>query len=418
MKVKKFLAIILTVALLAMIFVVPAFAGTASMSASTLSNGKATFTLKLAGGIASAEGKFTVRGGAIDSISSDVSISADKSSGTFAAAGSSRDSITITVVCSSSGDSVTLTYNLDYVGDGNGDDTTVSPASGSATAKAATTAPTAKPTAKPTGTTKPTTTKPKTTASTAANLKSLTVEGFELNEKFSGGRTSYSITVPKDTKSINVSAIPLNSNCKVTGIGTLNITGLPQTFRIVCKAPNGETKTYTLTVKAAADPTIVNLTDLVVSSICELTPEFDPSVYEYTAIVPAGTKAVNVDAIIDEVTYEGATVKVVGADDLAASNNTVTITVTAKDGTETTYTIHVKFAEEEKTVAPAPVEEKSGVPVWVVILLVVLLIVCSVVAFLLGKKKGEEAYDDSDDGYDDNSFEEIDRDSFIHSVDD
>ena len=267
-------------------------------------------------------------------------------------------------------------------------------------------------------TTAPKTTAPKTTASTAANLKSLTVEGFELNEKFSGGRTSYSITVPKDTKSINVSALPLNSNCKVTGTGTLNITGLPQTFRIVCKAPNGETKTYTLTVKAAADPTIVNLTDLVVSSICELTPEFDPSVYEYTAIVPAGTKAVNVDAIIDEVTYEGATVKVVGADDLAASNNTVTITVTAKDGTETTYTIHVKFAEEEKTVAPAPVEEKSGVPVWVVILLVVLLIVCSVVAFLLGKKKGEEAYDDSDDGYDDNSFEEIDRDSFIHSVDD
>lgn len=262
----------------------------------------------------------------------------------------------------------------------------------------------------------PTTTKPKTTASTAANLKSLTVDGFELNEKFSGGRTSYSITVPKDTKSIDVSALPLNSNCKVTGTGTLNITELPQTFRIICKAPNGETKTYTLTVKAAADPTVVNLTNLIVSSICELTPEFDPSVYEYTAIVPAGTKAVNVDAIIDEVTYEGATVKVVGADDLAASNNTVTITVTAKDGTETTYTINIEFAEEEKTEAPAPVEEKSGVPVWVVILLVILLIVCSVVAFLLGKKKGEEGYDDFDD--DDDFPGEIEKDtSFILSVD-
>lgn len=271
-------------------------------------------------------------------------------------------------------------------------------------------------TTKPVATTAPKTTAPKTTVSTAANLKSLTVEGFDLNEKFSGGRTSYSITVPKDTKSINVSAIPLNSNCKVTGTGTLNITGLPQTFRIVCKAPNGETKTYTLTVRAAADPIVVNLTDLIVSSICELTPEFDPSVYEYTAIVPAGTKAVNVDAIIDEVTYEGATVKVVGADDLAASNNTVTITVTAKDGTETTYTINIEFAEEEKTEAPAPVEEKSGVPVWVVILLIILLIVCSVVAFLLGKKKGEEGYDDFDD--DDDFPGEIEKDSsFILSVD-
>ncbi len=264
------------------------------------------------------------------------------------------------------------------------------------------------------------TTVPKTTASTAANLKSLSVEGFSLNEKFSGGRTSYSITVPKDTKSINVSAIPLNSNCKVTGTGTLDITGLPQTFRIVCKAPNGETKTYTLTVKAKADPIIANLSNLIVASICELTPKFDPSVYEYTATVPAGTKAVNVDAIVDEVAYEGATVKVVGADDLAASNNTITVTVTAKDGTETTYTIHIKFAEEKKAEAPVSDEGKGGVPIAVVIILIILLIVCSVLAFFYGKQKGKEEYDDFDDGDDDDDFPgEIEKDSsFILSVDD
>lgn len=120
-----------------MTLVVPAFAGTASMTASTLSNGKATFTLVLSGGIAGAEGMFTVSGGTIDSISSDVAIAANTSTGVFAAAGSSRDSITITVVCSSSSDSVTLTYDLDYVNDGNGDDTTVSPSTGSVTARIA-----------------------------------------------------------------------------------------------------------------------------------------------------------------------------------------------------------------------------------------------------------------------------------------
>ncbi len=264
----------------------------------------------------------------------------------------------------------------------------------------------------------PTTTKPKTTASTAANLKSLTVDGFELNEKFSGGRTSYSITVPKDTKSIDVSALPLNSNCKVTGTGTLNITELPQTFRIICKAPNGETKTYTLTVKAAADPLVVNLTDLIVSTLCELTPEFDPTVYEYTAIVPAGTKAVNVDAIFDEVANEGATVKVEGADDLAASNNTVTVTVTAKDGTETVYTINIEFAEAEKTEAPAQDDSSDGISIWIIIFLVILLIVFTIAAYFYGKKKGEEAYGYDDDDDDDDFPGEIERDtSFIQSID-
>ena len=409
MRIKKLLAIVLTVALLAMTLVVPAFAGTASMTASTLSGGKATFTLKLAGGIASAEGKFTVSGGTIDSISSDVSISADKSSGTFAAAGSSRDSITITVVCSSSGDSVTLAYNLDYVGDGNGDDTTVSPTSGSATAKAATTAPTTKPTTKPAattkpaGTTKPTTTKPTTTASTAANLKSLSVDGYSISPKFSQGRTSYNLEVPADfAGKLDVKAVPLDSAAKVTITGN-DITDGKGTIKITVKGTDGTTKTYRITVAPPAEttteaPTVaegLKLSTLKVGAGLAL--DFQPDVLEYTVKVPAGTKTLDVEALIGEI--EGATVRVEGADDLAASNNVVKVIVTDADGVETVYTINV-VEETPLTQAPATQdgEKKSGMPIWLAIMLILLAFILGlVIGFLLGKKKAEDDYYDEDD---------------------
>lgn len=398
---KKFISALLVLSLL-LAFAVPAMAASVGVSTTsiTVEKGK-TATFSISASDAQAWATVSSANPSVASVNVSEAVWVENSSSTITVTGKSVGKTTITVnfpdaasadgTVDLSGTSRTITVNV------------VEPATT---------------TTKPVQTTAPTTKKPTTTASTAANLKSLKVDGFNLNENFSGGRTSYSITVPKDTKSINVSATPLNSNCTVTGTGTLNITGLPQTFQIVCKAPNGETKTYNLTVNSAADPVVVNLTDLTVSVVCALTPEFDPSVYEYTATVPAGTKAVNVDAVFDEAKYEGAKVEIVGADDLAASNNTVTVTVTAKDGTENTYTIHIEFADEEKTVAPAATEEKGGVPVWVVILLIILLIVCSILAFIFGKKKGQEdGYDDySDDDYDDYD-DDSDDDLFIHTAD-
>lgn len=399
---KKFISALLILSMI-FAFAVPAMAASVGVSTTslTIEKGK-TATFSISASDAQAWATVSSANSSIASVNVSDAVWVENSSATVTVTGKTVGQTTITVTFPDaasadgtvdlSGTSRTITVNV------------VEPATT---------------TTKPVQTTAPTTKKPTTTASTAANLKSLSVDGFDLNEKFSGGKTNYSITVPKDTKSIKVSATPLNSNCTVTGTGTLDITGLPQTFKIVCKAPNGETKTYTLTVNSVADPIVVKLTDLTVFATCTLTPEFDPSVYEYTATVPAGTKAVNVDAIFDEAANNGATVKVVGADDLAASNNTVTVTVTAKDGTETTYTIHIDFADEQKTVVPVTNEEKGGVPMWVVILLVVLLVVCSVLAFIFGKKKGqeEEEYDDfSDDDYDDDSDDST-GELFIHSAD-
>ena len=81
------------------------------------------------------------------------------------------------------------------------------------------------------------------------DLKSLSVEGFELNEKFSKDLTAYTVTVPEDTKQITINAKENDSSASVTGTGTFDVTQGTNTFEIVVRAENGSEKTYTLTVE-------------------------------------------------------------------------------------------------------------------------------------------------------------------------
>ena len=81
------------------------------------------------------------------------------------------------------------------------------------------------------------------------NLKSLSVEGFELNEEFSKDLTAYTVTVPEDTKQITINAKENDSSASVTETGTFDVTQGTNTFEIVVRAENGSEKTYTLTVE-------------------------------------------------------------------------------------------------------------------------------------------------------------------------
>ena len=233
------------------------------------------------------------------------------------------------------------------------------------------------------------TTKETTTQNPDANLRSMSVEGYTLSPAFNQWTTEYTITVPKDTKSINLSATPLKADSTVSGTGLLNISKLPQTFSIVCKASNGTTKTYHLTVKA---PTEIGLTKLEVYALAALDPAFDPAVFEYTATVPFGTKSVDVKALFDDEQFKDAKIDVKGADNLEKSKDTVTVTVIAADGTETVYTIHIKYADEIVDQVTETVV-KNRIPLWVVIVFLLLVIAFSIVFFFLGKHQERSQYE-------------------------
>jgi|GEM_PF-4516194 len=411
---KKLISIILSVMLLLCLIPVNAFAASGSIKVSkssiTVEKGKtSTFTITASNAA-----------GRVDIASSNTSVAKVNKTSEFL----DNSSVTVTVTAVGSGTAnitVTLTDVADYDGNELTGTKTVkitvpSPttkATTKATTKPTTTKATTKPTTKPTTTTtKPISTEP---VNVDANLRSLSALGYSLSPAFSPNQTSYKITVPADVSSVNVNAAALKSSSKVDVFGADKFTaGQSATMRIVVTAADGTTKTYTITTVVANEETtvpveeetttepvtqkVVGLDALSVFAVKDVTPEIVAGVTEYTVSVPVGTNALTVDATGSAL--DGATVTVEGADNLAASNNTVTLTATAEDGTQTVYTIHVVYDQAEVVTQEAPTQivEKSGVPIWLVIIIALLLLILGLVlGFLFGKKKGG-----NDDGPDDN----------------
>lgn len=80
------------------------------------------------------------------------------------------------------------------------------------------------------------------------NLKSLSVEGFEISPEFKKDTLEYSVNVPEGTKKVNIIAHENDRTATVTGDGEVEVGPGTNAFEIVVKAQNGEEKTYKLTV--------------------------------------------------------------------------------------------------------------------------------------------------------------------------
>jgi hypothetical protein len=87
-----------------------------------------------------------------------------------------------------------------------------------------------------------------------------------------------------------------------------------------------------------------------------LTPAFSPNVLNYT--VEVGYEVINL-VITATAADNAATVVVTGADHLTVGANTVTITVTAEDGTQRTYTVIVTRSD-----IPDGIEQVAAAHVW------------------------------------------------------
>ena len=227
--------------------------------------------------------------------------------------------------------------------------------------------------------------------SSETRLSSLSVSGYSLNPVFDSKTYSYDIVVPKETQQINISAVPVDNGAKVTGTGNLKIDTFPQTYNIVVTAPNGDRATYSVAIK---EPTMILLMDLDISAKCSLKPEFDPKEHNYTIVVPAGTKSLDVSALIDENVYKDAKVTIDGASTLSKSKNVVRVSIESADGGINIYEITALFDDE-----PIVVEKHQQVvkdstqnnkqTQGNIILPIVLSFVVAIVFFLLGEKVGK-----------------------------
>jgi len=91
------------------------------------------------------------------------------------------------------------------------------------------------------------------------NLKSLSVEGFEISPAFNKDTLEYSVSVPEGTKEVKINATAYDSKSSVNGDGTVEVSEGANNIPIVVRAENGSEKTYTLTVNVI-DQNPINVT--------------------------------------------------------------------------------------------------------------------------------------------------------------
>lgn len=80
------------------------------------------------------------------------------------------------------------------------------------------------------------------------NLASLGVEGFTLTPEFNANTLEYSVTVPEDTKNVNLTGTVQDKKASITGIGVQQVNQGNNKFLVTVKAENGSEKTYTINV--------------------------------------------------------------------------------------------------------------------------------------------------------------------------
>ncbi|MGE5701753.1 MAG: Ig-like domain-containing protein, partial [Clostridia bacterium] len=195
--------------------------------------------------------------------------------------------------------------------------------------------------------------------SSNADLGNLTISQGSLTPVFSSGTTAYSASVGNAVTSLNViptvadstATVKVNGNSVTSGSASnVPLTVGSNTITVTVKAEDGTTqKPYTITVTRAASSN-ADLNSLTISQ-GSLTPAFSSATAAYTASVANTVTSLNVTPTVADST---ATVKVNGNSvtsgsassvPLTVGSNTITVTVTAQDGsTQKSYTIDVNRA--------------------------------------------------------------------------
>lgn len=170
------------------------------------------------------------------------------------------------------------------------------------------------------------------------NLKSLSIDGYSLNETFAPATTLYTATVPGTVDEINVNAIANDSNATiVSGTGKHTLNYGTNTIQIRVKAENGAEKDYTLTVTRNKKD-ISALSDLKVDGTT--VTGFREDLLSYNiGTVPFEKSSIQVTATPKD---SDATVTGTGTINLNTGTNTIKVVVTAQNTTtKTEYTITV-----------------------------------------------------------------------------
>ncbi len=178
--------------------------------------------------------------------------------------------------------------------------------------------------------------------SSVNTLSSLSVSGASIS--FSPSVSEYTVTVPYTTEKVNITATAAASTATLFGTGEKALSVGDNRFDITVTAENGDKKIYSVTVKRTAPSKDSTLKSLAVSNGA-LSPSFSSSVKDYTVAVPYYITEVTLSFEANDTKNKGVSVaSPIRLSLTAGSPVTQNITVTAEDGSQSTYKVTVTRA--------------------------------------------------------------------------
>ena len=189
------------------------------------------------------------------------------------------------------------------------------------------------------------------------NLKTLTIDGYEINPVFNKNTVDYYLTVSNDVNSLKVIAVPENSGAKVTITGNNDLKSIENDIVISVKSERGITKTYKIHVTKQKESSI-SLKTLEIED-AKFETEFSSKKYNYNIEVnQAEVEPLKIKA---KANTDSANVEIIGNDSsLAVGANIITILV-SKDNEVVTYQLNVKISTLREVVVNNPNNLFAGI---------------------------------------------------------
>ena len=263
--------------------------------------------------------------------------------------------------------------------------------------------------------------------SSNANLKNLGIKPHDFSG-FKPGTTTYNVTVPSDTETIEVYATAQNAKATITGTGTKELKKGENNIDIVVTAENGNTKTYTINVtREGIEENTENteavqqrysgdgLASLEIENV-QLSPNFDTNIYQYTLKYIGENTTLDIKATATDPYY---TVEITGNENLQDGENIINILVYDPDENNVaTYqlTVNKSLIDEEKIAKEKEEQQRTNIIIGCVGVAIVVLIIFIIIIHRRNKylydeedEEDEEDYKDIDNNKDDEEYINIEN---------
>lgn len=186
-----------------------------------------------------------------------------------------------------------------------------------------------------------------TTKSNNANLKSLEIANFEFTPSFNADVTQYTLEVTNNINELEIKAEAEDSKATVTINGEKDLKNGENSVTIKVNAEDGTVKIYEIKVTKTEAATL-GLKSLKIAGT-NIETNFKEDVFNYEVEINEDLNKLDIEAVASE---EGATIEILGNENLQEGENLITIIVTSKDG-ENKATYQVKVTKELAKVAEA-----------------------------------------------------------------